>query len=277
MTSHTMTHPPRQSPTRPVGPTASTALRRTVASELVKLGTLRSHVWLLVVATGFTLVLGPIQSLGQVAAGPDRNVDSAAVVSLALAGLSPATLLIGVLGGLFVAGEYGTRSVRTTFLVVPRRSYVVLAKAAALGLVAAATSVFAVAIGVTVSLSILSRADVAVGWGSPHVLRVSAAALWYVVGWAVLGQVFGWVTRSKLGGAALLIGVMVMLPPVLGLVPGRIGEVLVALAPSSAGGAMLSTTHASVLAAPAFGLALWTGYLVVLTGVAAWIVGRRDA
>jgi ABC-2 type transport system permease protein len=248
-----------------------------MAAELVKLRTLRSSVWLLVVATAFTVVLGPVQSLGQVLSGANRDVDSSAVLSLALAGTSTATLLLGVLGVLFVAGEYAPRAIRTTFMLVPRRPHVVVAKAAALGLVTAVTGLVAVAIAVSVSLAIFTRADVAVGWGSPHVLRVSATTVWYLVGWAVLGQVAGWVTRSKLGGAALLIGVMLVLAPVLGLVPGRAGEILVGLMPSSAGAAMISTHHATALGAPAIGLLLWTGYLVGFSCLAAWFVASRDA
>ena len=276
MSNQSTTQPPRPTPSTSAPVSTSASLRRTVASEVVKLRTLRSNVWLLVAATLFTVFLGPVQSLGQVLAGPG-DTDSSAVVSLALAGTSTATLLLGVLGVLFVAGEYAPRAIRTTFMLVPRRPHVVVGKAAALGLVTAVTGLVAVGIAVTVSLAMFSQADVAVGWGSPHVLRVSAATVWYLVGWVVLGQVAGWVTRSKLGGAALLIGVMLVLAPVLGLIPGRPGEILVALMPSSAGAAMISTQHATAFGAPAVGLLLWTGYVVVFSCLAAWFVSRRDA
>jgi hypothetical protein len=85
------------------------------------------------------------------------------------------------------------------------------------------------------------------------------------------------VTQSKIGGAALLLGIMLVLAPVLALVPGRVGEVLVAVLPSSAGGAMIGTHHATALGAPLVGLGLWTAYLVLATALSAWLVGRRDA
>jgi ABC-2 type transport system permease protein len=132
-------------------------------------------------------------------------------------------------------------------------------------------------VAVTASFGILALNDLHSGWGSPEVLRVSAGALWYLVGWAVLGVASGWLTRSKIGGAALLLGVMLVLGPVLTLVPGRIGEVLLGLVPSSAGGAMMSTHHTTALGAPAVGLALWTGYLVGSVALSAWVVSRRDA
>jgi len=257
---------------------AATTVRRTVNSELVKLRSLRSHVWLLGVAIAFTMVLGPIQSLGQVLAGPSRTVkDGDAALAEALSGVTTSTLLLGVLGVLVVTGEYVPRAIRTTFMLVPRRPYVVVAKAVTLGLAIVVTGAVSVAIAVTASSIMFDRVGIDAGWTSPDALRVSLGMIWYLVGWAVLGQVAGWVTRSKLGGAALLIVVMLVAAPLVSLMPGRVGEVLAALMPSSAGGAMISTSHATALAAPAAGFALWTGYLVVLTALAAWIVSHRDA
>ncbi len=258
--------------------TMISTVRRTLRAELVKLRTLRSHMWLLAVAVLFMLLLGPIQAIGAMVA-PDgsQEIGSDGAVSLALAGASTATLLIGVLGVLLVTGEYAPRAIRTTFTAVPRRGYVVAAKAGAIGLAVTATGAVAVAGAVTASLGILDRAGVDAGWGSPHVLRVSAAMVWYLAGWGVLGVAAGWVTRSKIGGAALLVTVMLVLAPLLGLIPGRAGAVLAELMPSSAGGAMLSTHGSGPLSTPAAGFLLWTGYLVLFTAGSAWVTSRRDA
>jgi ABC-2 type transport system permease protein len=259
-------------------------LRRTVRSELIKFRTLRPNLWLLAVATGFVVLLGPIQTLGSVVAGSERAItNSADAVSTALTGSATATLLLGILGVLLVGGEYAPRAIRTTFMMVPRRGVVVTSKALALTLLIAVTGVVAVVTAVTGSMLVLARGDMQVTWTSPHVLRVSAAMVWYLVGWGVFGLAAGWVTRSKLGGAALLMTVMLVLAPVLGLIPGRLGEVVVALMPSSAGAAMVSTHPASANIAgvsvnlPAYGFVLWTLYLVGFTAVTAVVVSRRDA
>lgn len=255
-----------------------TTVRRAVRSELLKLRTLRSQVWLLVVATVFTVTLGPVQSVGELVDNSDGVSGTGAdAVSLALAGATTAGLLIGVLGVLTVAGEYAPHAIRSTFMLVPRRGIVVAAKAVALAAVVALTSVVAVGIAVTATLAILTQAGGEADWGSPQVLRISAAMVWYLAGWGVLGQAAGWLTGSKVGGAALLMGVMLVLTPVLALVPGRAGQILVALAPSSVGGAMISSHHTSALGAPVTGLVLWTVYLVLFTAASAWVVGRRDA
>jgi ABC-2 type transport system permease protein len=255
-----------------------TSLRRSLTAELIKLRSLRSSVWLLLTAVGFTLTLGPLQSLGEVVGDAGRTVDdSAGAVSLALAGASTGALLLGVLGVLVVAGEYAPRAVRTTFMHVPRRSYVVVATAVALTATALVTAALAVAAAVSVTLAVLASAGLHVGWASPDVLRVSAATVWYLAGWGVLGQAAGWVTRSKLGGAALLVGVMLVLTPVLGLVPGRVGEVATALTPASAGAVMVGTERAAVLGTPGTGFLLWTAWLVGSTALAAWVVVRRVA
>lgn len=231
-------------------------------AEFIKLRTLRSHVWLLAVAAAAVVVLGPVQSIGQVVA---PSPDAGDPLALALTGASLATLLAGVLGVLSVTGEYAPRSIRTTFTLVPRRGRVVVGKALALTAAVAVTSVVAVAVAVTVSLAVLGA-----GVDVPHALRVSAAMVWLLVGWGVLGQAAGWLTRSKIGGAALLVGVMLILPPVLGLLPGRAGAILPALMPSPAGQAMVG-------AEPVMGALLWTAYLAVATALSAWLVSRRDA
>jgi ABC-2 type transport system permease protein len=261
----------------------ATVVRRAVLSELIKVHTLRPNVWLLGVATAFLSVLGPVQVLGSVLESESTTTDSATAVSTALTGATTATLLVGVLGVLLVAGEYAPRAIRTTFMAIPRRGVVVVAKALELASLIAVTGTVAVAIAVTATLMLLTREDLSVGWGSPYVARVSVAMVWYLVGWGVLGLVAGWVTRSKLGGAALLLSVMFVLAPVLGLIPGHAGEVLVALTPSSAGAAMISTHPAttdllgSPVSVPAFGFLLWTVYLAALTTVAAVVVSHRDA
>ena len=273
-----------QTPTRPAPTGWPTTVRRTVHSELVKLRAIRSYVWLLGIATAFTAVLGPIQSVGQALAGSSEPLDSDAAadaVSVALTGTSTANLLLGVLGVLVVTGEYATHAVRTTFTLVPQRRQVVLAKALAVALVTAVTSIVAVALAVTVSFVILGQAGpyagLHLGWGSPHVLHLAAAMVWYLVGWSLLGLAAGWLTRSKIGGAALLIGLMYLLPPLLGLLPESIGRLLTALMPSSAGAAMVSVEPAGVLGSPPVGFAIWTAYLVLFTAVSGWVVARRDA
>lgn len=287
--NRTTVHPTRHPALRSAEqPTLGRALRRTVTSELVKLRTLRSQVWLLVTAMLFMLALGPIQALGQVLsesqpAGSPGEATTAPVhtaaeaVTLALAGTSPATLLLGVMGVLLVTGEYLPRAVRTTFMLVPRRGLVVAAKALAGGLVVGVVGVFAVGVAVTASLVLLAQADVHAGWGSPEVLRMAAATVWYLIGWVVLGQAAGWVTRSKIGGAALLLVGMLLLAPVVSLVPGRLGEVLVAVLPSSVGSAMVGPHVDGALIGPGVAVALWSVYLVGFTLVAVWVTARRDA
>jgi len=259
-------------------PRRSVTVRRTVASELIKLRTVTSHRWLLAVAGLFTVLLGPVQSIGQLVDAPGEPVDdSAGVASLALTGTSTAALVLGVLGVLVVTGEYVPRAIRTTFMLVPQRGHVVLAKAVALAVTTVVVTVTAVAVAVSATLAVMSYDGLDVGWGSPHVLRVSTAVVWYLVGWGVLGLACGWLTRSKIGGAALLMGVLLVLGPVVSLIPGRVGEILLAVLPSSAGGAMLGTHHADAWGAPQVGFALWTAYLVLSTVLSASFVARRDA
>lgn len=278
MTTHTATNTATSTATQTSHVSGMRTIQRTVRSELIKLTSLRSQVWLLTAAATLVAVLGPIQTLGQVQAGPRGEAEtSAAAVALALTGMSTSTLLVGVLGVLVVTAEYVPRAIRTTFTLVPRRGRVVVAKAVSLAGVTALVGVVSVTIAVTASLAIRASGGDSVSWASPEAFRVSALMVWYFVGWAILGLAAGWVTRSKLGGSALLLSVMLVLTPLLGLIPGRVGELLATLTPSSVGGAMISPDHGGALATPAVGFLLWTVYLVLFTALSSCIVTRRDA
>ena len=154
--------------------TPSVCVGRAVRSELVKFRTLRSNVWLFAVAIGFLLVLGPVQALGSVLAESEATItDSAGAVSTALTGATTSTLLLGVLGVLLVAGEYAPRAIRTTFMAVPRRGVVVVAKAVALSLLSRRRNGRRRRRSHGVDSPSWRRGDLDVGWASPHVLRVS--------------------------------------------------------------------------------------------------------
>lgn len=252
------------------------ALVRTSRSELVKLGALRSQLWLLGLGSMVTAVLGPLQAVGEVVGGGSRAASEASI-SVALAGVSTSSLILGVLGVLLVAGEYSPRAIRTTFTLTPRRHRVVVGKAVALAVSVAVTSILALALAIPVTQVVLSRAGGHSSAGYLPSVRVVLGAVLLLVGWGVLGQVAGWLTRSKLGGASLLLVVMVVLDPVLTLVPGSWADTIGQLTPAAVGQAMVSLRAGAGLGSPAAGFVIWTTYLAVTVWFAARLTAHRDA
>ena len=96
-------------------------------------------------------------------------------------------LLIGVLGALFVTGEYGTGMIRSTFAAVPRRLPVLGAKTAVLGVVALVTMVAASFAGFFGADALLSGYHHTLSLSEPGALRVVAGTGVYL---ALIGQGF---------------------------------------------------------------------------------------
>jgi ABC-2 type transport system permease protein len=129
-------------------------LPRLVLVELRKMLDTRAGLWLLVVIVVLTAAATVLTAIF----GPDEG---APMQVLLWAASGPQGLLLPVLGVLLVTSEWSQRAAMTTFVLVPRRERVVLAKllaAVAIGLAVLAVT-FVVA-AVTATLSGASASDV---------------------------------------------------------------------------------------------------------------------
>jgi ABC-2 type transport system permease protein len=249
---------------------------RVVRAEWTKLRALRST-WCCAVIT-FILVVG----VGAVTAGgkPYRVSPAhpaATAVSVSLYGILLAQLVIGVLGVLAFSGEYGTGMIRASLTVVPARLPVLWAKLIVLAglvlpvaLLAAVTEFFvAAAIQSARGGSGLSLAD-------PGVLRTVVGASLYLGLAAVIGVALGALLRKTAGGVSAFAALFLVAPIVVTQLPQSIAG-LARYLPSSAGGALWGQPLAQHPLGPWAGFAVLSGYAVVLTGLAAWQLRRRDA
>ncbi|MCJ1686390.1 ABC transporter permease [Rathayibacter sp. VKM Ac-2927] len=97
-----------------------------VLSELLKLVTVRSTWWSIVVSVLLALALA--LALGAVVAPPKEGSVSAFVAGGATLHLQFVGLVIAVLGALSLGGEYSTGMIRSTYTAVPRRVPSLLAR-----------------------------------------------------------------------------------------------------------------------------------------------------
>lgn len=257
------------------GPT----LARVTRSETVKLRTLRSNVVLVITATLFLLVMGPVQALGQVIApqGATPIGDLGSAVSVALNGGITTALLLGVLGVLSVTSEFPTALVRTTFWAVPRRGLVVRGKALAFAGLMVPLVLASAAVAIEASRIILARVDSPLTWAEPGVWWTVGAMSLYAVGWGLMGQALGWVLRSAVGAASALLGLMFVLPMLVALLPRSVADHVVPLLPSEVGSAMMRIDAAGPGLAPPVAALVWVGWTAVSLMLATLLVRRRDA
>ncbi|WP_024286076.1 ABC transporter permease [Cellulomonas sp. KRMCY2] len=272
-------------------PSDATTVRRqtlgtAIRSEWVKLRTLRST-WVglgstLLVLVGFGAIAAAV-STGSVATpeggggggGPFGGSDP---VSTVLMGANFAVLLMGILGALAGAREYGSRMIAATVAAVPRRWQVVVAKATVFTGVSLAVSVIGVLAAFTAGMGVLSGGDAAtVALTDDGVLRQVLGMAGYITAVGLIGMGLGILLRSVAGSIGAVVAVFMVLPPLAGaLLPDSWDPILQYL-PGSAAAAFTTVRAAGteVLGAGA-GAVVLAAWVLVALGGAVVAITRRD-
>ncbi|WP_329343460.1 ABC transporter permease [Streptomyces sp. NBC_01352] len=256
---------------------------RVLRSEWAKFWSLRSS-WITLGVAVFLLIL-----FGAVASytyspdavdtsgppGPGNGGDSDAI-SLALTGVTFASLAIGVLGVLLSAGEYTTGMIRSTLAAVPRRLPVLWSKAAVIGPIA----LFLTALGALAAFLLgtpgLDGEKIALSLSDDGVLRSLAGAGGYLALVAVFGVALGMLLRSSAGAIAALVGVLLILPGLASLLPDSWYDTVSPYFPSNAGSAVYALHQSSDALSPGAGIAVFAGWVALtLVGAAVRLV-RTD-
>jgi ABC-type transport system involved in multi-copper enzyme maturation permease subunit len=255
---------------------------RVVRSEWAKLWSLRSTWITLGVALVFLVGIGVIASsryASLINSGERMDPDfrNATAVGLSLRGTDFAQLALGVLGVLVTAGEYTTGSIRSTLAAVPRRLPVLWSKAGAYGLVALVVSIVGVFVTFPIASAIVSGTPAALSLSDPGVLRSLLGAGLYLGVIGVIGAALGALLRSVAGGIAVFVGVLMLVPGLLSLLPASWQDDISPYLPSNAGQSMFALTHDSTTLSPGAGLAVFAGWTVLALGGAAYRLMRSDA
>jgi ABC-type transport system involved in multi-copper enzyme maturation permease subunit len=252
---------------------------RVVRAEWTKLRALRSTWWCALLAVVLVIGLGAAIA----GSGPPYKISAgnsaAGGVAISLAGVVIAQLVLGVLGVLLFSGEYATGMIRATLAVVPSRLPVLWAKLIAIvALVLPLTLLAAVAEFFTAAALESSRGGSALSLSDPGVLREVAGASLYLTVIAVIGLALGALLRRTAAGLSVFAAVFFVVPIVTAYLPHNI-QGFAPYLPSNAGGALWGAgkLFGGNQLGPWTGFAVLCGYAVVLTGLAAWRLRRRDA
>ena len=278
---------------------------RTVVSEWIKFRSLRSTWWSIGVALLISVGLGilfsdlrgnDIQTHGGFE--PDQT-------ALSLRGFYLAQLAVGVLGVLFITGEYSTGMIRATLSAVPRRVPVWVAKIAVFaGVIFVITLVaaFVAFLGGQAALSGYQfHGQVVHGperqhrghhrprpWpaAQPRACRSAIPARsgrssappcsWSASG--LLGLGCGFIIRNTGGAIAALFGLLLVLPLLAQALPSSLQQHVSKYLPLLAGTAGMNTVgrHATNCL-PGAGLGVFAIYVVAALGIGLYVLRRRDA
>lgn len=257
---------------------------RVLRSEWAKFWSLRSS-WITLGVAVFLLVLfGAVASYtyspDAVATGgppgPGSGGDSTAV-SLALTGVTFASLAVGVLGVLLSAGEYSTGMIRSTLAAVPRRLPVLWSKALVIGPIALVLATVGALAAFQLGTPGLDGEKIALSLSDDGVLRSLAGAGVYLALVAVFGVALGVLIRSSAGAIAALVGVLLILPGLASLLPDSWYDTLSPYFPSNAGSAIYALHESSDALSPGAGFAVFAGWVALtLVGAAVRLI-RTDA
>jgi ABC-2 type transport system permease protein len=252
---------------------------RVVRAEWTKLRALRSTWWCALIAVVLIVGLGAAIAGSGTPYHVSAGNSAAGGITVSLIGILFAQLVIGMLGVLAFSGEYATGMIRATLAVVPARLPVLWAKLVVLaGLVLPVTVLAAVAEFFTVTALESSRGGSAISLTDPGVLREVVGSSLYLTVIAVIGLALGALLRRTAAGLSVFAAVFLVVPLVAAYLPQGIKGFAPYL-PSNAGGDIWGAgkIFGGHQLGPWAGFAVLCGYAVVLTGLAAWRLRRRDA
>ncbi|MEM9463921.1 MAG: ABC transporter permease [Actinomycetota bacterium] len=247
-----------------------------IRSEWIKFWSIRSTSVTLIAAGLATVAFGMIFSA---VADSEEQAGPAALLSdpvdIALGGIGLSEMIIGVLGVMFVAGEYSTGLIRTAFASVGKRSRTIMAKVAVI-----TAGVFTVGFTAVVASIVLGQAVYA---GSEPTVALSE--VWevvfgttvYLTGIALIGVALGFILRSTAAGIGTLVGAVFIGPNLAQLLPDSITDVFLKYLPSEAGSAMMTRVSDPDLLSRGAGYAVFAAWVVGLLVVAGVLVSRQDA
>lgn len=249
---------------------------RVIRSEWTKLRSLPSTGWSLLATVALLVGVGLAYATLRVARPPadPSTFDSVAV---SLAGVQLAQFGIGVLGVLFITGEYATGSIRVSLAAVPRRLPVLWGKAVTLGLTTLALAAPAVLVSFLVGQSILSAEHLDVGLGAPGVARAVFGSALFLAAVGLLGLGLGGLLRNSAAGISALFGLLFAPQLVLALLPESVSDAAYRYLPTPAGAAVGAVHQDPLALGPWTGLGLFCLYTAIALGLAGGRLRRRDA
>jgi ABC-type transport system involved in multi-copper enzyme maturation permease subunit len=251
-------------------------LPRVIRAEWIKFRTLRSTVTVLASACVGMFVVALIVAYNTRVLTSNLQPDDI-VPSSTLQGYYLGQLLMGALGVLFVSGEYSTGMIRSTLAAVPRRLPVLWAKlVVVVGVTLVSMTVMSV-VSFLAAQKLLSHYRPGFSLSQPHVLRVVLGTGIYLTLVAVIGSALAWIVRSTPGALVAYFATMLVVPVLFETVLGTWGKDIAQFLPSIAGASFSTSLREPHTLMPWPGLLVMVLWAVVLVGVAAVRLRRRDA
>jgi ABC-2 type transport system permease protein len=212
MTAPAVTSPPSLAGARRV------SFGGVLASEWIKLRSLRSTFWCAVIILVLNVAVSPLL----LAVLPsDRLASGTAATSFAVSAITLGSgftsLAAAVIGALTITGEFGTGMIRSTFAAVPKRLPALAAKAVVLGVAVFVVAAVSVALATLIVLGQASGRGLELDLGGAFWLALLGDA-GYLALIGLMALAVGAIIRNTAGAIATMVGLILVLPNVASLV-----------------------------------------------------------
>jgi hypothetical protein len=242
-----------------------TLFKNVLLSEWTKLRSVRSTYWSVLLSIVLGIGLGAAISAGSASSYSEMSLHDRLLfdpAAISLAGLFFSQLALGVFAIMTVSSEYSTGMIRTTVTAVPRRGYVLAAKATLVAAVSIITSIGVAFAAFLIGQAIFARHHLGVSLSDPGVARAVLGGGLYIGGLSLLALGLATIIRHTAGAITALVALVFIIPIVTQLLPDSLQRNFSRYLPANAGGAITSVVQTSNSLGP------WTGYAVFLAWAA---------
>jgi hypothetical protein len=253
----------------------SYSLHSVIRMEWRKLRSVRSTWWTLAVFAAGMVGLAILVGL-KTPAHPDPSYDP---TEDGFAGLAIGQLALGILGVLALSTEFTSGSIRATFAAVPRRGWVLAAKAAvitAVTLVAGEVLAFASFAAGQAAAQTAMPHGLHAALGQPGVLRAVLMGGAYPALIALIGLGLAALIRHTAGAISAIVAVVFVLPLIL-LPLGEHSAVMKFLPEIIAENSLTAVKPVADSLSAGAGLGMLCLYAAVALAAGGWALARRDA
>jgi ABC-type transport system involved in multi-copper enzyme maturation permease subunit len=250
-------------------------------SEWTKLRTLRSTWWalaaMIVLSVGFTVAACAVYThdFPHLDASTQAEFRQDTIGLILQPGVQFASLAVCVLGAMLIASEYSTGMIRATVLAEPRRTRALLAKAGTFALFVYIVSEL-VAIPSFFIGSAITHSHASVSITDPTTIRAILSFGLFMAAMGLIALSIGTLVRHTAAAISIVLALQFVLPGVLSLIPGSVGQHLSNALPQGASVIVSSGHNTSNVYTPLEGALILLAWVVVLGGAALAVIKRRD-
>ena len=264
-----------------VRPTHRPGMTDLMRSEWTKLKTLRSTWWslgvMILLSVGFTITACAVYTheFPTLDASTKAEFRQDTIGLILQPGVQFASLAVCVLGAMLISSEYSTGMIRATMLAEPRRTRALLAKAGTFALFIYIVSELVAFPSFFVG-SAITHAHASVSITDPTTIRAVLCFGLFMSAMGLVALSIGTLVRHTAAAISIVLALQFVLPGVLSLIPGSVGQHLSNALPQGASVIVSSGHNATDVYSPLQAGLILLGWVAVLGSAALVSIKKRD-